>query len=198
MRVTFDWSLLFAQCLVQCAMCKHHKAHGFSCCLTGKILLQFCEQALGVSCYQCRDSRCSSCFNSAPYVPLHPSQLTWCESDHFFIHCQLGHTLCFVCWSHCFSFQKQGCLLHRQLSSQHLASGVLEHDSCQCQNKAAAAAAAQATTFATLKPAVHLQISIKLHPPLCLPLASSSICTTLPIFLPPLPPAHITLTKPTF
>lgn len=68
---------------------------------------QLCAAALGVSCYQCGARRYSSCFNSAPYVPLDPSQLTWCESNSsFFIFCQLGHTFCFVCLSYCFSFQK--------------------------------------------------------------------------------------------
>lgn len=68
---------------VQCAICKQHKAHAFPFCLTGQILLQLnvpCTalcQALGVSCYQRRARRHSSCFNTAPYVPVDPTQLTW-------------------------------------------------------------------------------------------------------------------------
>lgn len=77
-------------------------------CYSWMFCEQLCTEALGVSCYQCRDRRYSSCFNCAPYVPLDPSQLTWCEQNHssFFIPCQLGHTFCFVCLSCCFSFQK--------------------------------------------------------------------------------------------
>lgn len=94
-----------------------------------------------------------------------------------------------------FPFQKQGSSLYCQLSRQCVASGVLEHDcpppplpslpslpsspplqspSCQCENKAAAA---QATTPASLKPAAHLQISPEAPPPSLspsLPLASSA------------------------
>lgn len=45
---------------------------------------QLCAEALGVSCYQRRARRHSSCFNTAPYVPVDPTQLTWWESSHSF------------------------------------------------------------------------------------------------------------------
>ena len=68
------------------AICKRHEAHAFTC-LPDRTDLTTVERSVRrsasrphcASCYQRGARRHSSCFNSPPYVPLDPSQLTWSE-----------------------------------------------------------------------------------------------------------------------
>lgn len=88
---TMDSLLTKSCCLVQHvshifqhSTCKQHKAHAFFSPPDNQILLQsnvFCTALCRgiVSLYQYGARRYSSCFNSGPYVPFDPSQLTWCE-----------------------------------------------------------------------------------------------------------------------
>ncbi len=159
--------------------------------------VQLCATALGVSCYQCRARRYSSCFNSAPYVPLDPSQLTWCESNFFHILPAWAYSL--LCLFVLLLFFPEIGLLSllatlKAVSSLRCIRAWLspQSSSCQCENKAAAAA--QATTPTSLKPTAYLQISLKLRLPLCLPLplaSSASPLLCLSFFLPRSPPLFV-------
>lgn len=112
--------LLHAHLSSPCALCKQHKAYALPYHPTGWILLQSCKHingpASGVSCYQCTARRHGSCLDSAPHVPLRPSQFTWSESNHYSLLHVLPARVYFGLCLYCFSYKKKGLCLHCQAS----------------------------------------------------------------------------------